>query len=74
MRYHIVSVFPVLAAVPLASLAKPFSPHWGNVYTKDSGNTVLEYWGSLGFSHDDIRIDLYVALKPSREGDLIGVL
>ncbi|KAH9165482.1 subtilisin-like protein [Lactarius sanguifluus] len=74
MRYHLVSALSVLAAILLASLAKPFSPHWDDMRIKHSWNAVPENWESLGNPLSGTTIDLYVALKAHRENALIDTL
>ncbi|KAH9041189.1 subtilisin-like protein [Lactarius hengduanensis] len=74
MRYHLISVLSVLAAILLGSLAKPFSPHWDDMRIKHSWNAVPENWESLGNPLDGITIDLYVALKAHNENALIDTL
>ncbi|KAH9165483.1 subtilisin-like protein [Lactarius sanguifluus] len=74
MRYHLVSALSVLAAMLLASLAKPFSPHWDDMRIKHSWNAVPENWENLGNPLSGTTIDLYVALKAHRENALIDTL
>ncbi|KAH9027309.1 subtilisin-like protein [Lactarius pseudohatsudake] len=76
MRYHLISVISVLAAILLGSLAKPFSPltRWDDMRIKHSWNAVPENWESLGNSLSGTTIDLYVALKAHRENALIDTL
>ncbi|KAH9006770.1 subtilisin-like protein [Lactarius hatsudake] len=63
MRYHLIPVLSVFAAILLGSLAKPFSPRWDDMRTKHSWNAVPENWESLGDPLSGTTIDLYVALK-----------
>ncbi|KAH8994672.1 subtilisin-like protein [Lactarius hatsudake] len=74
MRYHLISALSVLAATLLASLAKPFSPHWDDMRIKHSWNAVPNNWESLGNPRSGTTIDLYVALKAQRENALIDTL
>ncbi|KAH8979849.1 subtilisin-like protein [Lactarius akahatsu] len=74
MRYHLISVLSILAAILLGSLAKPFSPLWDDMRMKHSWNAVPENWESLGNPLDGITIDLYVALKAHHENALIDTL
>ncbi|KAH9163927.1 subtilisin-like protein [Lactarius sanguifluus] len=74
MRYHLISVISVLAAILLGSLATPFSPRWDDMRIKHSWNAVPENWESLGNPLSGTTIDLYVALKAHRENALIDTL
>ncbi|KAH9062404.1 subtilisin-like protein [Lactarius vividus] len=74
MRYHLISVFSVLAAILLGSLAKHFSPRWDDTRIKHSWNSVPGNWESLGNPLSGTTIDLYVALKAHRENALIDKL
>ncbi|KAH9020809.1 subtilisin-like protein [Lactarius pseudohatsudake] len=74
MRYNLISVISVLAAILLDSLAKPFSPRWDDMRIKHSWNAVPENWESLGNPLSGTTIDLYVALKAHRENALIDTL
>ncbi|KAH9012898.1 Pro-kumamolisin, activation domain-containing protein [Lactarius pseudohatsudake] len=74
MRYNLISVISVLAAILLDSLAKPFSPRWDDMRIKHSWNAVPENWESLGDPLSGTTIDLYVALKAHRENALIDTL
>ncbi|KAH8983896.1 subtilisin-like protein [Lactarius hatsudake] len=74
MRYHLISVVSVLAAILLGNLAKPFSPRWDDMRIKHSWNAVPENWESLGNPLSGTTIDLYVALKAHRENALIDTL
>ncbi|KAH9016946.1 subtilisin-like protein [Lactarius pseudohatsudake] len=74
MRYHLISVISVLAAILHGSLAKPFSPRWDDMRIKHSWNAVPENWENLGNPLSGTTIDLYVALKAHRENALIDTL
>ena len=76
MRYHLTSVLFLIAipALPLAYHGKPISQRWDNLYTKHSWITVPENWESLGHPPAGTTINLYIALKPSRETALIDSL
>ncbi|KAH8999063.1 subtilisin-like protein [Lactarius akahatsu] len=74
MRYHLISVLSVLAAILLGSLAKPFSPRWDDMRTKHSWNAVPENWESLGNPLNGTTINLYVALKAHHKNALIDTL
>ncbi|KAH9036775.1 subtilisin-like protein [Lactarius deliciosus] len=74
MRYHLISVLSVLAAILRGSLAKPFSPRWDDMRIKHFWNAVPDNWESLGDPLSGTTIDLYVALKAHRENALIDTL
>ena len=75
MRFRLLSVYTVLAAISLSSLTKPLSPpHWDNMHTKHSWNAIPENWEYFGHPPNGTTIDLYVALKPHRENALIDAL
>ncbi|KAH9054950.1 subtilisin-like protein [Lactarius vividus] len=74
MRYHLISVLSVIAAIHLGSLSKPLSPHWDDMRIKHSWNAVPENWESVGCPLDGTTIDLYVALGPYHENALIDAL
>ena len=75
MRFRLLSVYSVIAAIILGSLAKPLSPpRWSDMHTKHSWNAVPENWEFLGYPPNGTIIDLYVALKPYRESALIDAL
>lgn len=63
MRHHRIFLLSVLAAIPLAGLATPHSPRWGEMRSKHSWAAVPEDWQGLGPPPNDTTIDLYVALK-----------
>ena len=69
-----ISVLYVLAALPLISLTKPFSPRWNDMRVKHSWNAVPKNWESLGHPPSNTTIDLYVALKPLHKNALIDAL
>ena len=75
MRFRRLSVYSVLAAITLRTIAKPLSlPRWGDMRTKHSWNTVPKNWEFHGHPPNGTTIDLYVALKPHRESALIDAL
>ncbi|KAH9059300.1 hypothetical protein EDB87DRAFT_1684699 [Lactarius vividus] len=71
MRYYLISVLSVFAAILLGSLARSFSPRWDNVRINHSWNAVPENWEGLGNPRSGTTIDLYVALKAHHEKALI---
>ncbi|KAF8274601.1 peptidase S8/S53 domain-containing protein [Lactarius quietus] len=74
MLYYWTFVLFVLAAEPLASPVKAYSPGWDNMVTKHSWDAVPADWESLGHLPANTTIDLYVALKPYSENALIDAL
>ncbi|KAH9032761.1 hypothetical protein EDB85DRAFT_1954024 [Lactarius pseudohatsudake] len=75
MRYHRIFLLSVLAAIPLAGLAMPHSPRWGEMSSKHSWAAVPEDWQCLGPPPNDTTADLYIALKShGGENTLIDAL
>jgi len=74
MRYHLLSVFFALAAVPLACLAILLSPRWNDLRVKHTWKAVPENWENLGLPPAGTTINLHAALRPHRENALIAVL
>ncbi|KAH9022100.1 hypothetical protein EDB83DRAFT_2231216 [Lactarius deliciosus] len=71
MRYHRIFLLSVLAAIPLAGLATPRSPAWGEIRSKHSWAAVPEDWQCLGPPTNDTTIDLYVALRSHDDEDAL---
>ncbi|KAH9040216.1 subtilisin-like protein [Lactarius hengduanensis] len=74
MRFHQLSVLPVLAAVPFADSETPLSPPWHDIRVKHTWNTVPPNWEALGHPPAGTTIDLHLALKPHHENALVDAL
>jgi len=74
VRYHLFSVFSILATMLLRGLATPLTRRWDNMTMKHSWSAVPEHWESLGHPSAGTTIDLYLALKPHNDDALIDAL
>ncbi|KAH9073468.1 subtilisin-like protein [Lactarius deliciosus] len=74
MRFHQLSVLPVLAAVPFADSKSLLSPPWHDIRVKHTWNAVPHNWEALGHPPAGTTIDLHVALKPHHENALVDAL
>lgn len=73
MRHYWLSAFSFLAALLLHVFAAPLQA-WDDIQVKHSWNTVPINWESLGHPPAGTTMNLYIGLKPDREGALIGAL
>ncbi|KAI9454448.1 subtilisin-like protein [Lactarius psammicola] len=76
MRYHPLSLFFILATLPLAGLTTSPAPHshWDDMRLKHAWNTIPAGWESLGPPPSGTTIDLHVALKPHNKNALVDAL
>ncbi|KAH9162435.1 subtilisin-like protein [Lactarius sanguifluus] len=74
MRYHLLSAFFALAAVPLSCFATLLVPRWDNMRVKHAWEAIPENWESLGIPSAGTTINLHLALKPHREKALVTAL
>ncbi|KAH9065005.1 subtilisin-like protein [Lactarius vividus] len=74
MRYHLLSVFFVLAAVPLGCITTLLAPRWDNMRVKHAWEAIPENWESLGIPSVNTTINLHIVLKPHREKALVTAL
>lgn len=71
--YHYLSVLIILTTVPITSSAMPVAPPWGDIRVKHAYNTIPGNWESLSPPPGTVT-DLYIALKPHNDNDLIDTL
>ncbi|KAH9165054.1 subtilisin-like protein [Lactarius sanguifluus] len=74
MHYHLLSVFFVVATVPLGCFAILLAPRWDDMKVKHAWEAVPENWESLGIPSAGTTINLHLALKPHREEALVTAL
>ncbi|KAF8265198.1 subtilisin-like protein [Lactarius quietus] len=74
MRYYMLSVLCIFAAVSLSGPATPLTSHWEEVHVKHSWSLVPDDWVNLGHPAADTTIDLHVVLKAQNENALIDAL
>ncbi|KAH8980540.1 subtilisin-like protein [Lactarius akahatsu] len=74
MRFHQLTVLPVLAAVLFADSESPLPPPWHDIRVKHTWNAVPPNWEALGHPPNGTTIDLHVALKPHCENALVDAL
>jgi tripeptidyl-peptidase-1 len=73
MRLHVLSVLAA-ALLRVGGTTTPLPSPWDDMAVKHKWNATPDNWVTIGHPPNGTAINLYIALKPSRENALIDAL